>query len=574
MPPASSTNGFFQDTPRLQNQFLSDYSLQRVLKHYAPKAVFRSVAKDLRRFGDYVISKEIFSWVADAEKNLPTVDQFDAFGNIKNQLNTSEGWRMMKNISATEGLIAEAYERKYREYSRVVQFAKYYLFAPSSAVFSCPLAMTDGCARVIELYSPTKTVYGHLISRDPKQFWTSGQWMTERTGGSDVSGTETFATKTSNDPSTYTIKGFKWFASATDSEVTLLLAREKEAENLSCYLGYVKDGGTRIVRLKNKLGTKALPTAELELNGLAAELLGPRQQGVSVIATVLIITRIHNSVNAVSFLRRALEIAKAFSIVRKVSGKPLFQVQAHVRTLADVEIQHRAMTHLTFYCVFLLGKVECNVAGKEEVFMLRMLTSIVKAITAKVSLAGISECMEGLGGVGYLENEPELNIARLARDAQVLSIWEGTTNVLSDDFIRAVKNHTESLPVISQYFADTLDGIKSADVLSMLSEEIRTAYAQWRDYVANTDLNTLRANARKTGLFLAKLIACTLLVVDAATDNDAVAIEIARRYVAKVKDRDSFSGLKECEVSESKIAELDTLIVYGFPIASEVKARL
>ncbi|KAK9249580.1 hypothetical protein V1506DRAFT_450768 [Lipomyces tetrasporus] len=574
MPAASATNGFFQESPRLQNQFLSDQSLQRVLKHYAPKAVFLSVAPDLRRFGDYVISNEIFSWVADAERNLPTVDQFDAFGNIKNQLNTSEGWRMMKNISATEGLIAEAYERKYREYSRVVQFAKYYLFAPSSAVFTCPLAMTDGCARVIELYSPTKTAYGHLISRDPKQFWTSGQWMTERTGGSDVSGTETFATKTSKDPSTYAIKGFKWFSSATDSEVALLLARENERENLSCYLGYVKDGGARIVRLKNKLGTKALPTAELELNGLTAELLGPRQRGVSVIASVLTITRVHTSVNAVSFLRRALEIAKAFSIVRKVSGKPLFQVQAHVRTLADVEVQHRAMTHLTFYCVFLLGKVECNVACKEEVFMLRILTSIVKAITAKVSLAGISECMEGLGGVGYLENEPELNIARLARDTQVLSIWEGTTNVLSDDFIRAVKNHAGSLAVISQYFAGTLDGIKCTAVLSLLSEEIRTAYAKWRDYVANSDLTTLRSNARKTGFFLAKLIACTLLVVDAATDNDVVAIEIARRYVAKVKDRDSLSALKACEVSEPKVAELDTLIVYGSPIASEEKARL
>ncbi|KAK9363946.1 hypothetical protein V1504DRAFT_443109 [Lipomyces starkeyi] len=578
MPAASSTSGFFQESPRLQNQFLSDRSLQRVLKYYAPKNVVWSVVPELQRFGGYVVSDEILSWVADAERNPPTVDQFDTFGKIKNQLNTSEGWRMMKNIAATEGIIALAYERKYSEYSRVVQFAKYYLFAPSSAVFTCSLAMTDGCARVIELYSPANKVYDHLISRDPRLFWTSGQWMTERTGGSDVSGTETFATKTSKDPSgqqKYSIRGFKWFSSATDSEVAVLLAREREREKLSCYLGYVKDGGARIIRLKNKLGTKAVPTAEVELNGLNAELLGPPQKGVSVIATVLNITRIHNSVSAVSFLRRAVEIAKTFSKVRKVFGKPLYQVPAHVRTLADVEVQLRAMTHLTFYCVSLLGKTECNVASKQQALTLRILTSIVKAITAKISLAGISECMEGLGGVGYLENEPELNIARIERDAQVLCIWEGTTNVLSDDFIRAVKNHADSLAVISQYFADTLGGIRSKGVLSEMSEEICTSFEEWRDYIANIDLDTLRPNARKVGLFLGELIASALLVADAATDNDTVAVEIARRYLATVKGRDTFSSLTARQLSESKIAELDILIVYGSSIASDIlKPRL
>lgn len=236
-------------------------------------------------------------------------------------------------------IIAIAYERKYGVFSRIVQFAKsvvfsvlymfiaylnrYYIYAPSSALFTCPLAMTDGCARVLSMHAARPDIVQHLTTRDPSQFWTSGQWMTERSGGSDVSGTETFATKSTESGSgsnTYLIDGFKWFSSATDSQVTLLLARENAEQKLSCFLGHVKDGGANIIRLKNKLGTKPLPTAELELRNLKSELIGLPERGVSVISSMLAITRIHNSVNAVAFLRRSLEIAKvdAFSFLLRI----------------------------------------------------------------------------------------------------------------------------------------------------------------------------------------------------------------------------------------------------------------
>ena len=151
------------------------------------------------------------------------------------------------------------------------------IFAPASGLFSCPLAMTDGAARTIEAVGQVDALeeaYANLTSRDPHRFWTSGQWMTEKAGGSDVSqATETVALPT-DQKDVYKLHGYKWFSSATDSDMTLLLAHvldeEGEKKGLSMFYGKTrKDNGTlngiEVVKLKNKLGTRQLPTGELQL---------------------------------------------------------------------------------------------------------------------------------------------------------------------------------------------------------------------------------------------------------------------------------------------------------------------
>jgi len=149
--------------------------------------------------------------------------------------------------------------------------------------------MTDGAARLIETYGTDAMKngpYKRLTSRDPKLFWTSGQWMTERPGGSDVGSTESVAQR---DPDGgWQINGFKWFSSATDADMTMLLARVVDekgdytegSRGLSLFFARIKDdhthsklNGVRIHRLKNKMGTKAVPTAELELDGMKAQLV-------------------------------------------------------------------------------------------------------------------------------------------------------------------------------------------------------------------------------------------------------------------------------------------------------------
>ncbi len=202
---------------------------------------------------------------------------------------TCDAWKQLHAISAEEGLVACGYERKFFESSRVIQFAKLYMFSASSGMYSCPLAMTDGAARVCENLGRGSVVYdrafGHLVSRDPRAFWTSGQWMTEIEGGSDVAGgTETVAESLAEDPSPRgwqdaRLSGYKWFTSATDAKMAFALARERDTvtgqpvqgtKGLSLFYVEVSDqiagvgagaGRINIERLKDKLGTRQLPTA-------------------------------------------------------------------------------------------------------------------------------------------------------------------------------------------------------------------------------------------------------------------------------------------------------------------------
>ena len=184
--------------------------------------------------------------------------------------------------------------------------------------------MQDGAAAIISSQLASKyldletrnilsSVFERLVSCDPAEAWTSGQWMTERVGGSDVSGTETvatFATAMNEDTSVdgeplgeWIIDGFKWFSSATDSQMAVLLARTPKG--ISCFFAPTRRlvsgstiselNGIRIQRLKSKLGTRAVPTAELELRGMRARLLGAEGNGIRVISWMLNITRLHNA---------------------------------------------------------------------------------------------------------------------------------------------------------------------------------------------------------------------------------------------------------------------------------------
>ncbi|KAG1447936.1 hypothetical protein G6F56_009101 [Rhizopus delemar] len=164
---ANASNGFFQEPPLLKNQYEDDIILQNVLKKSLPKTILESIEPDLIRFGDRVVG-DIMSMGDDVEEpnNYPRLKQYDAWCKRVDEITTSQGWKDLNNVAAEEGLVAIAYERKYNEYSRIYQFAKQYLYAPSSSMYSCPLSMTDGAARVIELLGTSEmknTIYSHLI---------------------------------------------------------------------------------------------------------------------------------------------------------------------------------------------------------------------------------------------------------------------------------------------------------------------------------------------------------------------------------------------------------------------------
>src|SRR5918993_2425543 len=193
--------------------------------------------------------------------------------------------------------------------------------------------------------------------------------------------------------------------------------------------------GMRVERLKDKLGTRKVPTAELMLDGARAELVGDTRHGTRHIEPMLVVTRAWNSVTSVAFMRRALALARSYAEQRRAFGSMLNQLPLHIDTLAGLEAETRGAFLLAFELVELMGRQEAGELDDEQRALLRVITPIAKLLTAKQAVAVVSECIEAFGGAGYVE---DTGIPMLLRDAQVLPIWEGTTNVLALDALRAI----------------------------------------------------------------------------------------------------------------------------------------
>src|SRR4051812_4685521 len=183
---------FIQTPPTLGNQWDEDLALRSLLERLLPADVFAEVEPSLREMGR--LSAELYPAQLADLPNEPRLVQWDAWGNRVDRIELTPLWQRAERIAAEHGVVALAYERAHGAFSRIHQFALAYLFTPSTDIYSCPLAMTDGAARAL-LESGNRELIGravpHLTSRDPAAFWTSGQWMTETTGGSDVGRGET-----------------------------------------------------------------------------------------------------------------------------------------------------------------------------------------------------------------------------------------------------------------------------------------------------------------------------------------------------------------------------------------------
>ena len=375
--------------------------------------------------------------------------RWGAWGDRVDRIEVTDVWKRAEQVAAEYGVVATAYERELGDKSRAYQFALAHLFIPSTDMYGCPLAMTDGAASTL-LASGNEDLIDqalpHLTSRDPEAFWTSGQWMTELAGGSDVGRSNTTARQAED--GTWRLSGRKWFTSAITANMALALARpEGNPEGgkgllRSFYVPIREDGdlvdGISVNRLKDKLGTRKLPTAELDLDGARAIPVAETQEWhAQYFAPMLNVTRTWNAVTATSFVRRGIALARDYARKREAFGTEIIHHPLHQETLADLEATYEGMFHLSFRVAELLGASDAGTITDGERALLRVLTPIAKLTTGKQVVAAMSECLEAFGGAGYVE---DTGLPVLLRDAQVLPIWEGTTNVLSLDTLRAMQS--------------------------------------------------------------------------------------------------------------------------------------
>jgi alkylation response protein AidB-like acyl-CoA dehydrogenase len=650
---SSSTSGFFQALPTLPPQYTSpallpkhfqvlhetseslsdDKVLARIINLYLPQST-QHVTSHIHRLSRIALTPSVLKLATDAETNHPVLRPLTTFGeeNRNDPLWTTAGWQALKDIGVKEGVIAVAYEMGNKEWNRRIhEFALGHVWGPTGTMTGCPMAMTDGAATLLSRHlddedgdqSGRKKVlheaYRRLTSRDPEIAWTSGQWMTERTGGSDVSGTETVARRLAPEElkieveegreldavgmslGPWRIDGFKWFSSATDSEMAVLLARTSKG-GLSAFYAPMRrrspipsgtidnlvDGdlptelnGIRIQRLKNKLGTKSLPTAELEIKGTRAWLIGTEGQGVKEISAVLNITRLQTAAGSAGNWARGLAIARAYTKVRKVHGRLLQDDPQHLRWMADETVKYWAGAHFAFFGVALQGAIEqdwgemVKTTKAERLIpndkttvqtLLRLLTPVMKAQISVASVNGLRQCMECLGGVGYCENNEDgglMNIAKIYRDNLVNPIWEGTVSVMADDVVRVlVDKRLGNGNVLENVFAPWVHSI-----LDVCKSNFGEAAA-----IVEGRLCTLREQVRdatKAGLLYrgreildhVEAVVCScLLMYDAVVSPGEVAFVVASRWV-----RSKALGEQRTHTSDpwQKLVLLDRRIFLG-----------
>ncbi|EGX90750.1 acyl-CoA dehydrogenase [Cordyceps militaris CM01] len=582
MEPSGADKGFFQTPPTLPNQVHDDDSYKRCFK---PSQTQDEVAE----LGQDVLSDQVFTWVSDAYRNLPYLKGSgrSSFGHHTGELVTGEGWRELQSMGISKGYEAQHSTMARQRTANMSQHCRdgirhaiWALLAAApvstpaylaAVLCRCHLPVGHARRRGVPVAPPPnharrvyEDAYRRLTSRDPSVAWTSGQWMTERIGGSDVSLTETVATRPANVEfglasqqdeiplGPWSLSGFKWFSSATDSKMTVLLARTSASGGLSAFIAPMRRhdphattmaghpnpngerlNGVRISRLKHKFGTQSLPTAELVLEGMRGWLIGDEGKGIHEISNVLTITRVYSAVSAVAYVGRALAIARAYARVREVGAgnrarMRLIHSRLHMRTLARMTGEYRGLMMLSLYSAYVLGVSEyptheygdvtpalkaLTPEAKLALPLIRVLSQITKAYVCKPSVALVFSCMEALGGVGYMDNEEQeyLNVSRIFRDVSVLPIWEGTTDVLSTDTIRALKH-----PKAGQECIAALDDVVGkAAAFSEVTLKGWDAVQEWKELrakIVNTAQADLMGEARDLVWALGDILVSLLLM--------------------------------------------------------------
>jgi alkylation response protein AidB-like acyl-CoA dehydrogenase len=482
----------------------------------------------------------------DAESHPPVLHRYDGWGARIDRVEVSAGWERLRVAAAEHAVVALPYLADARERwgagARVVQHALLHLYGPESATFTCPVAMADGAAALLSHTDVGPEVRDawlpRLISTDPAVAITSGQWMTESQGGSDVGRATTVALPAAD--GSWRIQGEKWFCSAIDSAMTIALARPhgigSGSKTLAPFLipRYNVDSplaritsppgaaapGIRLHRLKDKLGTRAVPTAEVGLHDAYALPVGdPAGGGIGRMMTLVVVTRLHNAAAAAGGMRRGLAYARAYAGARSVAGGRLVTNPLHRTTLATLAVDAQAAFALAAHAFALLGRVEVD-GDKGAEAELRLVAPLAKLTTGKLAVASASECLECFGGAGYVE---DTGLPRLLRDAQVLPIWEGTTNVLALDVVRALNRH----PGLGEAFIGKLDAATeqaSAQLIGGAVDGLRAARFFLMDALpaaaADPAAEAVVAGARQMALTMGYALALALLVEHAAASGD------------------------------------------------------
>ncbi len=303
---------------------------------------------------------------------------------------------------------------------------------------ACPVVCTAGLVRALRTTASNDMrarFLPPLLETDYDRAQRGAQFLTERHGGSDVGANRVEARP---DGEVWRLHGEKWFCSVADADQFVVTARPRGApagtRGIGCFLVPREGGGFRIRRLKDKLGTRALATGEIEFEGARAYALGPLEDGFKTAVSVLNTSRWLNAVGSTGLMKRAYLEASGFAREREAFGGPISRFPLVRENLAVMRSEEAAALASTMHLTELVARIDDGSASEDDVLWHRLLVNANKFVTSIAATQVVRRGIETLGGNGTIEDFSPL--PRLYRDAIVFESWEGTHNVLCAQFLR------------------------------------------------------------------------------------------------------------------------------------------
>lgn len=442
-------NAIAPDTTGM-NFYLADQSLRDLLDVYLPADLGAHLVPHLERFGG-LAANELDALARQADRHPPVLHPRDRFGRDIPSIEFHPAYHELERYAFGElGLHAMSHRAGVlgwnRPYPMVAKHAFTFLFNQAEFGLGCPINVTDSAAYLIRRFGSAelrKRLLDRMLTQDMDRHWQGAQFMTEKEGGSDVGAATATARLVDG---CWQLWGEKWFCSNANADVMTLLARPEGAASGSAGLGLfvmprLLDDGTpnryRIVRLKDKLGTRSMASGEIVLEGAAAWPLGDLDRGFAQMMEMVNHSRLSNGVKSAALMRRAVHDAGTVLHARRVFGRPLDQMPLARRQMLKLLLPSEQALSMWLFTADALDGAEGG-PGRRRVDpaiadVLRLATPVLKFRATRDARKVTADAMEMRGGCGYVEDFVN---PRLVRDAHLGSIWEGTSNIVALDAIQ------------------------------------------------------------------------------------------------------------------------------------------
>ena len=461
------------------NFYRADPALTDLLRLHLPDALFRHIEPYLDRLGE-LAGGYLDECARLADRHTPVLHQRDKFGRDAQYIEYHPAYRELEKAAFGEfGIHALSIRKGIMgwpdKYPVVAKHAFTFLFNQTEFGMGCPINVTDGCAKLLNNFGSEalKAKYlDGLTQTDMSKLTQGGQFMTEKEGGSDVG---TLTTSAVQEGDHWRLYGEKWFCSNADAKVVMLLARPEGAGPGTRGVGlflmprYLDDGSQnhyRIVRLKDKLGTRSMASGEIKFEGAIAYAVGKLDRGFVQMAEMVNSSRLSNGVKSTALMRRAHHDAMTVARNRVVFGSRIIDLPLARRQLMKIMLPTEQALSMSFLTADALDRAEAG--SQDAAALLRILTPTLKFRATRDARKVCGDALEMRGGIGYIE---EFATSRLLRDAHLGSIWEGTGNIVAiDTLTRAVGRHGADAALAADLHARLDD---SADVPQAWRDRLR-----------------------------------------------------------------------------------------------------